>query len=133
MRAPGTQQSANACKVSGWAVTSFKSSLNLRVSMPRCSLINAPTSYRHHQLWYTLLNVDCKRHLVYAAQSNDGASKFGEGEGSDPPPNSRHHPKRQKVTPLKTLLFSHGGRVHGTKGELDFPDQPQVHLELPGE
>ena len=47
---------------------------------------------------------------------------------------SRH---RQKVTlhrkePLKTLRFEHGGRVTDGRGQLDFPDRPQVHLEPQG-
>ena len=60
-----TQQSTNACKVSGRAVTSFKSA---------CRCLDVPVSYRYHQIWYTLLNADCKSHLGYAAQSNEDAS-----------------------------------------------------------
>ena len=33
---------------------------------------------------------------------------------------------------LTVFSHIHGGRVHGTKGQLDSPDQPQVHLEPPG-
>ena len=70
------------------AVTSFK---------PACRCLDVPASYRYHQLWYALLNADCKSHLGYAAQSNEDASEYDHIEGTDPPPNSRHHPKRQKV------------------------------------
>ena len=34
---------------------------------------------------------------------------------------------------MKTPLFSHGGRVTNVRGQLDFTDQPQVHLEPPGQ
>ena len=38
-------------------------------------------------------------HLGYAAQSNDDASECDQSEDSDPPSNSRHHPKRQNLHP----------------------------------
>ena len=50
-----TQQSADACKVSGRAVTSFKSTRVYASMFLRPIGIN--------KVWYTLLNADRKRHL----------------------------------------------------------------------
>jgi hypothetical protein len=63
-----TQQSADACKVSGRAVTSFKSTRVYASMFLRPIGIN--------KVWYTLLNADRKRHLRDTAQSNNIASKF---------------------------------------------------------
>ena len=107
--------------------------LNLCVSMPRCSCIL-------HRAWKVspqFVKRTLETHLTGAAQSNDGASKCDDINLialTNHASRSRH---RQKVTlhrkkPSKTLRFGHGGRVHGTKGQLDFPDHASVHLEPPG-
>ena len=64
-----TQQSANACKVSGRAVAF----LNLCVSMPRCSCPTQSMKVSPQFVKRTL-----ETHLTGAAQSNDGASKCDE-------------------------------------------------------
>ena len=119
----------NTCKVSGWAVTSFKS---VRVY---ASMLLRPIGIMNFvhsmQLKHTL-----GTHLGHAAQSNDGAPKCDDIDLialTNHACRSRH---RQKVTlhrkkPLKTLHFEHGGRVTSVRGQLDFPDQPQVHVEPP--
>ena len=55
--------------------------------------------YRQRVSWYNLLGRKLVTHLRDTAQSNNIASKFGDPRGSDPPSNSRHHPKRQNLHP----------------------------------
>ena len=50
--------------------------------------------YRRRVSWYNLLKRKLVAHLGDTAQSNNIASKLGDPRGSDPPSNSRHHPKR---------------------------------------
>ena len=53
--------------------------------------------YRQRVSWYNLLKRKLVTHLRDTAQSNDDAPKFWDPRGSDPPSNSRHHPKRQNL------------------------------------
>ena len=53
--------------------------------------------YRH-QLAPSIVKRTLGTHLGYAAQSNEDASERDQSEGSDPPLNSRHRPKRQNLS-----------------------------------
>ena len=58
-----------------------------------------PSPSANNKIWYRQLKGRLVTHLGHAAQSNEGATKFRESEGSDPPSNSRHQPKRQNLHP----------------------------------
>ena len=94
-----TQQSANACKVSGRALTSFKSA---RVY----ERLHHPVPPSTLRIWYRQLKGGLLAHLGNAAQSNEDATKRHQSEGPDPPSNSRHHPKRQNLHPHRSVSGS---------------------------
>ena len=78
-----TRQSANACQMSGRVVTSLNSA---RVD---ASMVLGPIGIIDFEA-HSCMKADCKNHLRYAAQSNEGATKhatkFRESEGKLTPP-----------------------------------------------
>ena len=101
-----TQQSANTCKVSGWAVASFK-----LICASRCLCLDVPASYTEHKDCPSIVKHTLGTHLGYTAQSNDDASECDQSEGSDPPSNVKLTPSEATESPssLVSAPFSRVG------------------------